>query len=69
MALERIGRYELVSQLAAGGMGLIYLARTKGIGGFERHVVIKTLELAGDDREELTAMFLDEARLLGVLHH
>src|SRR5688572_25304019 len=69
MTRERIGRYEIVAQIAAGGMGLIYLARTKGIGGFERHVVIKTLDLAGDDQEQLKAMFLDEARVLGVLHH
>jgi eukaryotic-like serine/threonine-protein kinase len=67
----RIGRYELISALATGGMGRIWLGRATGIGGFERKVVIKTLELPRDTTEakEASAMFLDEARLLGLLHH
>jgi serine/threonine-protein kinase len=70
-AVERIGRYELVSHLASGGMGHVYLARFGGLGGFERHVVLKTLDLQGVDADEddAVAMFLDEARLLGLLHH
>jgi len=66
---ERIGRYQLVARLAAGGMGEVYLARTEGLGGFERHVVLKTLVLGGADEAQSTAMLLDEARLLGYLHH
>jgi serine/threonine protein kinase/cytoskeletal protein RodZ len=66
---QRIGRYEIVAPLAAGGMGQVFLARMRGIGGFERHVVLKTIDLSGDDREQMTAMFLDEARVLGRLHH
>jgi serine/threonine protein kinase len=66
---ERIGRYELVKHLASGGMGQVYLARLVGLGGFERHVVVKTLDLEGTDEDEAVAMFLDEARLLGQLHH
>ncbi|HWU86517.1 MAG TPA: serine/threonine-protein kinase, partial [Kofleriaceae bacterium] len=66
---ERIGRYELIAHLAAGGMGQVYLARSSGPGGFVRHVVLKTLDLPGTDEDEAVAMFLDEARLLGLLHH
>jgi serine/threonine-protein kinase len=67
----RIGRYDLITALATGGMGRIWLARATGVGGFERQVVIKTLELPRDtiEAEEASAMFLDEARLLGLLHH
>jgi eukaryotic-like serine/threonine-protein kinase len=65
---QRIGRYELVTALAAGGMGKIWLGRLRGLGGFERHVVVKTLEL-GADEAQAKAMFLDEARVLGLLHH
>jgi len=66
----RIGRYELVTALATGGMGRIYLARATGIGGFERKVVIKTLETPlTAESDPAIAMFLDEARLLGLLHH
>src|SRR5215470_8489921 len=66
----RIGRYDLITALATGGMGRIWLGRTSGIGGFERKVVIKTLELPpSPESEAAAAMFLDEARLLGLLHH
>jgi serine/threonine-protein kinase len=67
----RIGRYDLITALATGGMGRIWLGQAKGVGGFERKVVIKTLELPHDtaEAEAATAMFLDEARLLGLLHH
>ena len=67
----RIGRYDLITALATGGMGRIWLARATGPGGFERKVVIKTLELPPktEESEAATAMFLDEARLLGLLHH
>src|SRR3954468_607653 len=68
LGVERIGRYEVLSHLASGGMGQVYLARTTGLGGFERHVVVKTLEVA-DEEEQFVSMFLDEARLVGALHH
>src|SRR5690242_21387501 len=50
-------------------MGQVYLARATGLGGFERQVVVKTLDPDPDETEELVEMFLDEARLLGALHH
>jgi serine/threonine protein kinase len=51
-------------------MGQVYLARTTGLGGFERQVVVKTLDLSStDDDDAFVTMFLDEARLLGQLHH
>ncbi len=51
-------------------MGRIYLGRASGIGGFERKVVIKTLEVPlTAESDPAIAMFLDEARLLGLLHH
>ncbi|HMG57674.1 MAG TPA: serine/threonine-protein kinase [Kofleriaceae bacterium] len=66
----RIGRYDLITALATGGMGRIWLGRAAGIGGFERKVVIKTLELPQTtESDPAIAMFLDEARLLGLLHH
>jgi serine/threonine protein kinase len=55
-----------VRPLARGGMADIYLARKAGLGGFERLVALKLL--SSDDAES-RAMFLDEARLVGMLHH
>ena len=65
----RIGRYEVISHLATGGMAQIYLARQTGLGSFERHVVLKTIlrERAADQR--FVTMFLDEARLAATLNH
>ncbi len=65
----RLGHYELVSRLATGGMAHIYLAKTAGDEGFEKHVVIKLIrpELASD--RQFVRMFLDEARLAARLQH
>jgi serine/threonine-protein kinase len=50
-------------------MAEVHLARSSGIGGFERHVVVKKIlgEHAKDQR--FVTMFLDEARLAAQLHH
>jgi eukaryotic-like serine/threonine-protein kinase len=68
--VQRIGRYEVLNHLASGGMGQVYLARATGLGGFERQVVVKTLDLSiTDDDDAFVTMFLDEARLVGALNH
>jgi serine/threonine protein kinase len=68
-APTKVGRYEVISHLATGGMAHIYLARQSGLGAFERHVVLKTIvrERASDQR--FITMFLDEAKLAATLHH
>ena len=67
--MEAVGRYEIETQLARGGMGEVYLGRLRGAHGFQRPVVIKTLrtELVADERAAL--MFVDEARMAAGLHH
>ncbi|NVB84639.1 MAG: protein kinase [Kofleriaceae bacterium] len=70
LGVQRIGRYEVLNHLASGGMGQVYLARATGLGGFERQVVVKTLDTSiTDDDDAFITMFLDEARLVGALHH
>ncbi len=66
---KRLGRYEMLSQLASGGMATVYVARAQGVAGFERLVAIKVLHphLAHD--EEFISMFLDEARLAARIRH
>ena len=66
---RRIDRYELVAEIASGGMATVYLARLGGVGGFQRFVAIKCLHphLAGE--QEFVEMFLDEARLAAGIHH
>ncbi len=64
-----LGRYRIVHRLAAGGMGVIYLARSEGAKGFVKPVVIKRIlpHLVGD--EALTGMFAREARIMSNLSH
>ncbi len=64
-----LGRYEVIKHLAEGGMASVLLARTGGIEGFERHVVIKRIHGAQSRDARYVQMFLDEARLAASLHH
>jgi serine/threonine-protein kinase len=65
----RLGKYELIAEIAHGGMGIVYLAHAGSVEGFNKLVVIKELkpELAGE--ETFREMFLDEARLAARLNH
>jgi eukaryotic-like serine/threonine-protein kinase len=63
------GRYEILRHLASGGMAEVHLARTLGVGGFERYVVVKTILPERAKDPAFVAMFLDEARLSAQLHH
>ncbi|MEM1034226.1 MAG: protein kinase [Myxococcota bacterium] len=63
------GRYQLIGEIASGGMASVFLARRAGFGGFQRLVAIKRLHphLAGE--QEFIDMFLDEARIAASIHH
>jgi len=67
--LPRLGRYELVRKIAAGGMAEIFLARQWGAGGFFRDVVIKRLFRHLAEHPSQLRMFQDEGRLLSELSH
>ncbi|HEY3495067.1 MAG TPA: serine/threonine-protein kinase [Polyangiaceae bacterium] len=66
---QQLGRYELLAQVARGGMGQVWVARLKGARGFQKLVAIKTLlpELLDDARIE--EMLLEEARIASLIHH
>ncbi|MDB4958937.1 MAG: serine/threonine protein kinase [Myxococcales bacterium] len=68
-APARLGRYELIGQLATGGMAEIHLARLAGEAGFEKIVVLKRLlpELVAS--KAFVEMFLDEGKLVSRLDH
>ncbi|MFO0682293.1 MAG: serine/threonine-protein kinase [Sandaracinus sp.] len=67
--LPRLGRYELVRKIAAGGMAEIFLARQWGAGGFFRDVVVKRLFRNLAEHPAQLRMFQDEGRLLSELSH
>ena len=59
----RVGPYELLTRLASGGMGEIFIARRTGAGDFEKKVALKLLlpHLVPD--HEFVQRFFDEAQL------
>ena len=65
----RLGRYEVLSKLASGGMARVYVANAQGAAGFERLVAIKVLHANLAYEEEFIRMFLDEARLAAGIRH
>lgn len=69
MAGRQLGRYEILTQLASGGMASVYIARAQGVAGFERLVAIKLLHPHLAYEQEFISMFLDEARLAARIRH
>ncbi len=66
---RRLGRYELLYEIASGGMATVYLARVVGMKGFERVVAVKCCHPHLRHDEDFATMFLDEARLAAQIHH
>ena len=66
---QRVDRYELVGEIASGGMATVYLARLTGVGGFQRFVAMKRLHPHLASEQEFVEMFLDEARIAARIHH
>jgi serine/threonine protein kinase len=66
---QRVDRYELVGEIASGGMATVYLARLTGVGGFQRFVAMKRLHPHLANEKEFVEMFLDEARIAARIHH
>ncbi|MEO7729963.1 MAG: serine/threonine-protein kinase, partial [Kofleriaceae bacterium] len=64
-----LGKYQVVAEIARGGMGVVYLAMTKGPGGFSKLVVVKELHPELVEDPAFATMFLDEAKLAARLNH
>ena len=62
----RLGSYELIAQIGAGGMGEVYQARDTKLG---RNVAIKVLPEAFAHDTDRLARFQREARTLAALNH
>lgn len=64
-----LGQYQLVAELARGGMGRVYLARRSGQAGFERFFAVKVMHHQLADDHDAVLMLLDEAHIASRLHH
>jgi serine/threonine-protein kinase len=65
----QFSNYEIESLLATGGMAEVWRAKMKGVAGFEKRVVIKTMLTSLQHRPELVEMFVSEASLAARLSH
>lgn len=70
MKIQTIGRYEIISTLGSGAMGMVYKARDPELN---REVAIKTLKNAiretGIEADKAIERFRNEARSAGALRH
>ncbi len=64
--MQRLGRYEILSELGRGGMGVVYKARDPFIN---RLVALKTITNNLADTDTLLKRFYQEARSTGTLQH
>ncbi len=70
-ALDRknMGKYEVLCRLATGGMAEIFLAYQRGLAGFRKIVVLKSILPDVRGEEELVRMFLAEAQITAQFNH
>jgi len=67
--MQQLGKYTVIRKLGVGGMAEVFLCKLVGIGGFEKHVVVKKIRADISDDAEFVTMFFDEARLAANLSH
>ena len=64
-----LGRYELLTPIASGGMAQVWAARLKGARKFQKIVAVKTMLPQLSEDEHFEQMFLDEASLASQIRH
>ena len=67
--LHSFGNYEILEKIASGGMASVFLAKRRGLHGFEKIVAIKKILEHLADNEEFLDMFVNEAKLAAQLTH
>jgi serine/threonine protein kinase len=63
------GKYQLLKLLARGGMGEVWKARSHGVEGFEKILVIKRILAELSRHQQFVDMFIDEAKVAVALTH
>jgi eukaryotic-like serine/threonine-protein kinase len=66
---KRLGAYDVLAKIAAGGMATIYLGREHDPNGLQHVAAIKVIKQELAEQEEFVHMFMDEAKILSLLDH
>ena len=65
----RFGKYQLIEKIATGGMAEVYKAKSYGVAGFEKLLVIKKILPHLSRNPEFVRMFINEAKIAVSLNH
>ncbi|MCB0272273.1 MAG: serine/threonine protein kinase [Bdellovibrionales bacterium] len=63
------GKYIILNRIAIGGMAEVFFAKSYGVRGFQRLLVIKRILPHLSKDEEFVEMFIDEAKISVELNH
>ena len=63
------GKYQLLERIATGGMAEVFLARSFGVEGFEKRLVIKRILPQLARSPHFVALFVREAKISALLNH
>jgi tetratricopeptide (TPR) repeat protein/tRNA A-37 threonylcarbamoyl transferase component Bud32 len=63
------GKYQLLELLGRGGMAEVFKAKSYGVEGFEKLLVIKRILPTLTDNERFVEMFINEAKIAVCLNH
>ncbi len=66
---ETFGDYVLLRKIAQGGMAEVFLAKRRGVEGFEKTVAIKRILPELSWNREFVTMFINEAKIAARLSH
>lgn len=66
---HKFADYQIIKRLGQGGMAEVYLAKSEGIGGFERLLALKVIHPHLSSDREFVQMLIDEAKLSVQLTH
>jgi serine/threonine protein kinase len=69
MLTEHFGKFLLIDKIGSGGMAEVFLAKQRGIKGFEKVLAIKRILPNLTQDSEFVSMFINEAKLAALLSH
>ncbi len=67
--MKSMGRYTVIRKIGSGGMAEVFLARSRGVQGTEKLLVLKKVHPALAQNKQFIDMFVDEAKVAMRLNH